>query len=630
MLTPCWSHGFKLTIALLWSIDVIEFIAQSPLKKHWLMKQISTRMHRNDFVEMTGMHAPIKNLSKKLFFSLAISLLGFLPNILAQNSPSECEKKLNCTSNDVQIQAAYLSYQDGTQLPENFVCNGSAQVYLTLELTTNTPRIGVSIYTLIKKLEGNTPTDIITSLGQCFAITLNQPTNKVTFQQPFNWNCGQAIAMTDVFISWGTGNTDFCNGTTGFKCPATSSKCYSLPPNQYIPIVTPRQNNQFYEICATSTNGMSASIDLTQFESAMTGDPLQFGFDKWYEDQAATTEIVTPGAYVVSAPGKKVYGRVCALLNSSVCTVSELDIVVHQRPVLVVTDPAAVCSPTKVDLTAAAVLAGSTYPAGATPTYWTNNTATNPLANPDMVAISNTYYIKSVNPNDDNCYDIAPVVATINQTPDAATVCVMQPSLCGPAKGSIEIKSPLGAGYMYSIDNGANYQASPQFAELAAGSVTGILVKKDNCVSAAADCSNSNCSDAQTVVQSDEIPAVLPQQKLDATKTIKPVFQTESVKTSNLEQVTISLDGGPKVIAFPNPFYRTVNFSLVSPVSGQATLQLIDGSGKTVAIPFRGYIQANHSLNTKFQMQNAAGGMLYYRFTVADKQVTGKIMALHQ
>ena len=569
------------------------------------------------------MHQGRITLLNKIVWSLLVALFGLVSNVLSQNSPNDCDKKLNCTSNDVQIQAAYLSSQDGTQLPPNFVCNGTADVFLTLELTTNTPRIGVSIYTLIKKLEGDTPTDIIVSLGQCFNITLNQPTNKVTFQQSFTWNCGQAIAMTDAFIAWGTGNTDFCNGTTGFKCPATGSKCYSLPPNQYIAIVTPRQNNQDTEACATSTDGLIANFNLTSFEAAMVGDNTKFVFDKWYSDMAATQEILNPVSYEVATPGKKVYGKVCAIADNSVCVVSELAIVVHERPVLKVNNPAAVCYPSTINLTDAAVLAGSTYPAGATPTYWTNNTGTNPLANPAAVS-AGTYYIKSVNPDDDNCKDIQAVTATVNPTPSNATICATQPSLCGPAKGSIEVKSPLGAVYMYSIDNGANYQNSPLFSNLDAGSVTGIKVKQGDCYAAAVLCDVSDCGTQQpsSVVQSAEhIPAISPQ---------KNIAGKESAITAELNKITISVDGGPKVVAFPNPFYRTVNFSLLSPVSGQASLQLIDGNGKTIAIPFSGYIQANHSLNTKFQMQITANGMLYYRFTVGDKQATGKIMALQQ
>src|ERR1044071_9732542 len=79
-----------------------------------------------------------------LFCCLSATLL-FNISSMAQSSPADC--KTGCTSNDVQIQASYLSDINGNKLPSNFVCpaSGQATVYLTLELTTNTPRIGVVI-----------------------------------------------------------------------------------------------------------------------------------------------------------------------------------------------------------------------------------------------------------------------------------------------------------------------------------------------------------------------------------------------------------------------------------------------------------------------------------------------------
>ena len=101
----------------------------------------------------------------------------------APTSPTDC--KIGCTSNDVQIITAYLSNSTGTKLASNFVCPGSgfASVYLTLELTTKTPRIGVVIYLKVKNFippvppatEGTIGSEVAT-ISQCFGIALNQPT----------------------------------------------------------------------------------------------------------------------------------------------------------------------------------------------------------------------------------------------------------------------------------------------------------------------------------------------------------------------------------------------------------------------------------------------------------------------
>src|SRR5215207_2043994 len=74
---------------------------------------------------------------------------------------------------------------------------------------------------------------------------------------------------------------------------------------------------------------------------------------------------------------------------------------------LIVTNPAPVCSPNKVDLTSVAITAGST--AGMTFTYWTNAIATASLLQPNSVA-AGTYYIVGTT---GTCSDTGAVTATV-------------------------------------------------------------------------------------------------------------------------------------------------------------------------------------------------------------------------
>jgi gliding motility-associated-like protein len=83
------------------------------------------------------------------------------------------------------------------------------------------------------------------------------------------------------------------------------------------------------------------------------------------------------------------------------------------KPVVVVTDPSA-CSPLKVDLTAPEVTEGST--SGLSYTYWTDPAASIEYSTP-AEADAGTYYIKGT--TSAGCYDIKPVIATVNQSPVA-------------------------------------------------------------------------------------------------------------------------------------------------------------------------------------------------------------------
>lgn len=76
---------------------------------------------------------------------------------------------------------------------------------------------------------------------------------------------------------------------------------------------------------------------------------------------------------------------------------------------LSITDPTAACAPNTVDLTAAAVTAGSS--GGGALTYWTDPAATSALANPSAVAVSGTYYIQA---GIGACADVQPVTVTID------------------------------------------------------------------------------------------------------------------------------------------------------------------------------------------------------------------------
>ena len=96
--------------------------------------------------------------------------------------------------------------------------------------------------------------------------------------------------------------------------------------------------------------------------------------------------------------------------TGSPATSNPITMVVTPKPSVLITDPAALCAATTVDLTDVSITTGST--AGISFSYWTDAAATIAYATP-AAATAATYYIKGTDPVS-GCFDIKPVTVTIN------------------------------------------------------------------------------------------------------------------------------------------------------------------------------------------------------------------------
>ena len=159
-----------------------------------------------------------------------------------------------------------------------------------------------------------------------------------------------------------------------------------------------------------------------------------------------STGATTPS--IVVNPTVKTTYKVTVTDGITTCTDSVVVDVSSSE--LKLTNPAAVCSPAVIDLTAAAVTAGSAT--GLTFTYWKDSTATQALANPDKVSVSGTYYI--VGTSATGCTSAPTAVkVTINPLPVASIVAPAQTAICD--RSTISLTARGGTSYQWLLNGAA-------------------------------------------------------------------------------------------------------------------------------------------------------------------------------
>jgi len=161
----------------------------------------------------------------------------------------------------------------------------------------------------------------------------------------------------------------------------------------------------------------------------------------------------------------------CSVTLGAPCnstTISNLTINVNAAPNIVVTNPPAVCSPDTVDITDPAITAGSDP--GLIYTYFSEETATIPVADPTAIATDDIFYIKGTDVN--GCSTVVPVAVTINALP-TVTIAYLGNPYCqvGTASVGLPTDALLGIDGTYTSDAGLVINASTGDVDLAASAV---------------------------------------------------------------------------------------------------------------------------------------------------------------
>jgi len=97
-------------------------------------------------------------------------------------------------------------------------------------------------------------------------------------------------------------------------------------------------------------------------------------------------------------------------------------------------------------------------------------------------------------------------------------------------------------------------------------------------------------------------------------------------KQRYVEVLPEPVKSGIQARAFPNPYGRTIQFSLMAPIAGQAELSLYDLSGRQLAEIYQGVWKAGEWRLFTYSVKPGQFVPMIYQFRIGKETVTGKLM----
>ena len=104
------------------------------------------------------------------------------------------------------------------------------------------------------------------------------------------------------------------------------------------------------------------------------------------------------------------------------------------------------------------------------------------------------------------------------------------------------------------------------------------------------------------------------------------IYKTLFVKAAPVQNIQPVKVTELTVSAYPNPFTDKVRFSIVSPVSGKASLDVYNMMGQKIRTIYQGYLFAGKGQLVEYRISSSYQGNLIYTLRVGDQQVNGKLM----